>query len=129
MINRVKVFELEESSYQPKKYVLRFHPELFHCENTTGSFSIMAARVAGMPYGMYCRFCRDVLGAEIVGKNSAYPVVYFKKNQDTMMFVRLLNTRANLVLWEKEHPNWEEHQAELAEYQAKKEAMRNVSKT
>jgi hypothetical protein len=78
---------------------------------------------------MYCRFCRDVLGAEIVGKGSTYPVVYFKKNQDVLMFVRLLNTRANLVLWEKEHPQWREHQQELAEYKEKREALKNVSKT
>jgi hypothetical protein len=45
------------------------------------------------------------------------------------MFVRLLNTRANLVLWEKEHPQWREHQQELAEYKEKREALKNVSKT
>lgn len=126
---KVKVFELEESGYQPNKYILRFHPDRFYCENTTGSFAVMAARIAGLPYGMYCRFCRDVLGAEVVGKESMYPTVYFKKTPETLMFIRLLNSRANLVIWEKEHPNWKEHQEELAEYKAKQEAMRNVSTT
>ena len=126
---KVKVFELEESGYQPNKYILRFHPDRFYCENTAGSFAVMAARVAGLPYGMYCRFCRDVLGAEVVGKGSVYPTVYFKKTPETLMFIRLLNSRANLVIWEKEHPNWKEHQEGLAEYKAKWEATHNVPKT
>lgn len=126
---KVKVFELEESGYQPNRYILRFHPDLFYTESTNGSFSVMAARIAGLPYTMYCRFCRDVLGAEVVGKGSMYPVVYFKKTPETLMFVRLLNSRANLVIWEKEHPNWKEHQEELTEYKKKAEAMRNVSTT
>lgn len=129
MINRVKVFELDESGYQPNKYILLFHPDQFHCESTTGSFALMAARLLNISYADYCRLCRDVLGAEIVGKGSMYPIVYFKKNQETLMFVRLLNSRATAVMWEREHPDWEKHQQELAEYKAKWEATKNVSKT
>lgn len=125
MINRVKVFELEESSYQPNKYILRFHPELFHCDSTTGSFALMASRLLNISYPNYCRFCRDVLGAEVVGKNNRYPTVYFSKNQEVLMFVRLLNSRANMVLWERQHPDWREHQ----EFLAKKKEANNVSKT
>ena len=129
MINRIKVFELEESAYQPNKYILRFYPDRFHCENTTGSFAVMAARVAGLPYGMYCRFCRDALGAEIIGKGNMYPIVYFKKTSETMMFVRLLNARANLVLWEKDNRDWIQHQKQLLEHQQHLEELADVSKT
>ena len=95
---KVKVFELEESAYQPNKYILRFYPDRFYCENTTGSFAVMAARIAGLPYGMYCRFCRDALGAEIIGKNSKYPVVYFMKSPETTKLVDTLNARAAIIL-------------------------------
>lgn len=121
---KTKVFELEESGYQPNKYILIFHPDRFYSESTTGSFALMAARIAGLPYGMYCRFCRDVLGAEIVGKNSMYPIVYFQNNAATSAFVRLLNSRANLVIWEREHPDWKEHQEALAAHQVLTEEKR-----
>lgn len=129
MINRVKVFELEQSAYQPNKYIMLFHPDLFHCESTTGSFALMPARLLNISYADYCRFCRDVLGAEIVGKGNQYPVVYFKKNQDSLIFVRLLNARANYLLWEIDNPDWEKHQQELAEREAKWEELKHVSKT
>lgn len=107
---KVKVFELEESGYQPNKYILRFHPDRFYCENTAGSFAVMAARVAGLPYGMYCRFCRDVLGAEVVGKGNTYPIVYFQNTNEVRKFINLLNERANKIIQNRE-------------------VMRNVSKT
>ena len=51
----------------------------------------------------------------------------------TNAFVRLLNSRMNLVVWEREHPDWREHQDYLAqkekEKQAQKEATKNVSNT
>ena len=99
---KVKVFELEESGYQPNKYILRFHPDRFYCENTTGSFAVMAARVAGLPYGMYCRFCRDVLGAEVVGKGNTYPIVYFQNTNEVRKFINLLNERANKIIQNRE---------------------------
>lgn len=95
---KVKVFELEESGYQPNRYILRFHPDLFYTENTNGSFSVMAARVAGLPYTMYCRFCRDVLGAEVIGKGSTYPTVYFQNTDEVRKFINLLNERANKII-------------------------------
>ena len=128
-MNKVKVFELEESAYQTGKYVIRFHPELFCCESTEGSYALMAARLMGLSYANFCRFCRDNIQAEIIGKGHKYPVIYFKKNQESLMLVRLLNTRANLVLWEKNNPDWKEHQEFLAEKAKAREERFNVSKT
>lgn len=102
---KVKVFELEESGYQPNKYILRFHPDRFCCENTTGSFAVMAARIAGLPYGTYCRLCRDVFGAEVIGKGRTYPIVYFKKTVELTKFIDFLNERATLILQNRKEVN------------------------
>ena len=53
--------------------------------------------------------CRDCFGAEIIGKDSNYPVAYFKRSKEFDTLVDLLNARANMVLWEREHPDFEEH--------------------
>ena len=83
--------------------------------STYGSFNLLAARVMGLTYANYLRFCRDVVGAELMGKNSAYPLAYFRNDIKTKQFVRLLNSRMNLIMWEREHPNWSEHKEYLEE--------------
>lgn len=121
-INKV-CFEAEESVTMPGKYMVVPVHENFHLNHTTGSYNIIAARVMNLSYAQYLRFCRDIVGAEIVGKGTMYPVPYFKQNGTFYQFVKLLNNRANLILWEREHPNWQQHREELAEW----EKMNNVS--
>jgi Obg family GTPase CgtA-like protein len=58
--------------------------------------------------------------AEIIGKNSLYPSAYFKKTPKTSALVRLLNSRMNYVMWEREHPNWQEHEEFLKQREAAK---------
>jgi hypothetical protein len=53
--------------------------------------------------------CRDCFDAEIIGKDSMYPVAYFKFSEKLIDLIESLNARANLVLWEREHPDFEEH--------------------
>jgi hypothetical protein len=50
-----------------------------------------------------------------------YPVAYFSGGEMMSQLVRLLNNRANLVLWEAEHPDWKEHQEELKKMKEMKE--------
>ena len=102
-MSNIKIFYLEESPYQPGKYTLRFNLDKFHCEQTNGSFMLMAARLLGLSYADYCRFCRDAFGAEIIGKGSMYPICYFKNTSEVQNLLQILNTRANIVLWEREH--------------------------
>ena len=52
----------------------------------------------GFTYANYLRYCRDVIGGEIVGKNEKYPIVYFKKNKALIDFVELLNKRTKEIL-------------------------------
>ena len=120
---KVEYFTLEESPYKPGKYTLRINFDRLPEMRTTGSFNLLPARLLNLSYAQYLRFCRDIVGGEIVGKNSVYPVAYFSKTITTNAFVRLLNSRMNLVIWEREHPDWREHQ----EYLAQKEAAKHVS--
>lgn len=87
--------------------------ENFHLERTEGSFAVIGARLLNLEYHQYLRFLRDEFHGEIVGKNRLYPVVYFKRSPELDELVRLLNNRANMILWERENSEWLEHQKEM----------------
>lgn len=53
--------------------------------------------------------CRDCFGAVIYGKGNLYPVAYFDRTKELDSLIDNLNMRATAVLWEREHPNYEEH--------------------
>ena len=112
-------FKVEESPYNPGKYVITPIHENFCLKHTTGSYNIICARLMNLSYAQYLRFCRDLCGAEIVGKNAKYPIAYFPRGERVQALCRLLNSRANLVLWCQEHPDWREHQQELSAWEAK----------
>lgn len=108
-MKKVKCFVRDESASQPGKYIIRPIHENFFLESTEGSFNVIGARLMGLTYAQYLRMCRDIYGAEIIGKGDTYPVAYFNLSQNLQDLIEELNARANLVLWEREHPNFEEH--------------------
>lgn len=108
-MKKVKVFYRDESATQPGKYLIRADQDKFHLDSTEGSFNVICARLMGLTYAQYLRMCRDCFGAEIIGKGDTYPVAYFKLSQELQDLLDNLNVRANLVLWEREHPDFEEH--------------------
>lgn len=108
-MTKVKCFMREESAAHPGKWLVRPAHENFHLGETTGSYNLICARLFNLDYPDYLRMCRDCFGAEIVGKNSMYPVAYFKRSKELDALIELLNARANLVLWEREHPDFEAH--------------------
>ena len=114
-MKKVKCFMREESASYPGKYIIRPIHDNFHLDSTDGSFNVICARLMGLTYAQYLRMCRDCFGAEIIGKGSNYPVAYFKLSQELMDLIEQLNARANLVLWEREHPDFEEHAAYVKE--------------
>lgn len=114
-MKKVKCFMREESASQPGKYIIKPIHENFHLDSTTGSFNVICARLMGISYAQYLRMCRDEFGAEIIGKGSSYPVAYFKLSQGLQDLIDQLNIRANLVLWEREHPDYEQHAAYVKE--------------
>jgi hypothetical protein len=114
-MNKVKVFYRDESASHPGKYLIRANLDEFYLYSTTGSFHVIGARLMGLTYAEYLRMCRDCFGAEIVGKNSHYPYPIFKLSDKLEELIKNLNARANLVLWEREHPDFEEHAAYVKE--------------
>ena len=108
-MKKIKVFYRDESAMYPGKYMIRADLEKFYLGSAEGSYNIIQARLMGLTYAQYLRMCRDCFGAEIIGKDSKYPVAYFKPSKELDALIDNLNARANLVLWEREHPDFEKH--------------------
>lgn len=104
-MKKVEVFYLDESPYQPGKWMVRMHHDKFFCTSTEGSYHVLEARLLGLSYAWYLRMCRDELSAEIIGKGSLYPVAYFKDKLLGQKLCKLLNAAATQVCWEREHPD------------------------
>lgn len=103
-MNKTICFIKEESCYYPGKWIIRPVLDKFYLSYTTGSYMIIEARLLGVNYANFLRICRDVFGATIIGKNSKYPVAYFNNDEKLKLLLDILNTRANLVLWERNNP-------------------------
>lgn len=115
-----KVFYLDESAHNPKKYMIRVNVDLIPFTTTIGSLNLLPARLLNLTYAQYLRFCRDIIGADIKGKNCLYPVAYFDRNLISEQLVKLLNARTEFVLWEDEHPDYHEHEKALKEFERKR---------
>lgn len=107
-MKKEKIFYRDESASHPGKYIIRANHEKFRLDSTEGSFNIIGARLMGLTYANYLRMCRDVYDAEIIGKGSNYPYPVFKKAKKLEDLIEQLNTRANLVLCERETSEAEE---------------------
>ena len=114
-MKKIKCFQREESASYPGRYLIKPIHENFCLGPTEGSYNVICARVMGLTYAQYLRMCRDCFGAEIIGKGSMYPVAYFKLSEQLKDLIDGLNARATLVLWEREHPDFEEHAAFVKE--------------
>jgi hypothetical protein len=99
-----KIFYYEESPYHPGKYIITVHHDQFYCNGLPfgGSYHILQARVMNLSYAQYLRMCRDLFGAEIIGKKSMYPVAYFSKINLVSAVIDQLNLRATAILQNKE---------------------------
>ncbi len=102
-----KYFELEESIEYEGKYKLCINVEAFapYMGITSGSFGVMPARLLGLSYATYLRFCRDMLGAELIGRQDLYVQPYFQLNEETRLFIKILNKRADYIMDEAADPH------------------------
>ena len=114
-MKKEKIFYRDESASHPGKFMIRANLDKFYLLSTEGSYNIIGARLMGLTYAQYLRMCRDEFGAEIIGKGSLYPYPVFKFSKGLQDLIEELNARANLVLWEREHPDFEEHAALVKE--------------
>ena len=114
-----KCFEVVESPYNPSKFVISPIHDNFYLKSTSGSFNVICARLMNLSYANYLRVCRDVYDAEIIGKGTLYPVAYFNDKLKVNQLCKLLNARANQVLWDKEHEMSYEEMKELVDKETK----------
>ena len=122
----------EETPYNKGKYILALHHDESPFQNgTSGSYNVFLARIAGLSYADFLRMCRDEFGAEIIGKDKLYPVAYFNRSKELDALIDNLNARANLIIWEREHPNYKEHEKYVKEKNPRfyEEVINNVSNT
>ena len=98
-------FYLDESPIFKDKYVIRLNHDYFlFPHGTRGSFNVFIARLLNLSYAEHLRYCRDRLGAELIGKKTRYVVPYFDKNEVTKAFIKLLNKRMEYIMHEHEFP-------------------------
>ena len=98
-------FFLDESPVYKERYILRMNHNLFKFEGyTRGSYAVFPARVLNLSYADYLRYCRDRLGADLIGKRKRYVIAYFLKNDETKEFVKLLNKRMEYITNLVENP-------------------------
>lgn len=99
-----RYFYLEDSPYLETYQTIRLQHDNFPFPNgIIGSYNLLPARLLNLSYADYLRFCRDVLGANIVEKGTKYPVAYFRSTPEVQQFLKLLNKRAELAV--KLHDN------------------------
>ena len=103
------IFSLDSSPVNEGTYVIRINHNDFFIKGTTGSCNVIMARLFNVSFPDFLRLCRDEFGAELVGKNTLYPVPYFKQKALAQLLCDNLNARANTVLWERENQEAEEH--------------------
>lgn len=65
-----------------------------------GSGHVLQARLLGLSYAEYLRFCYHIADGAVTirGKNSLYPVAYWKKSEHLYLMVKLLNNKMDLAL-------------------------------
>lgn len=98
-----KYFYLNESPSNKGKYLIAVDSEDLPFESgMIGSYNVLVARLLNLSYAQYLRFARDILGADLVGKNFTYIIPYYKRSNELDQFIILLNKRMELVLQERE---------------------------
>lgn len=94
----VRYFYKEASPYHIDRYTIKLDFDKFPKMTTEGSYNVLCARVMGLNYADYLRMCRDIYGAEVIGKDSLYPVPYFKNDEFMQLLLRILNKRMKLIM-------------------------------
>ena len=90
-------FKAEESMAYSGKYMLVPIHDKLPLTCTFGSYNILAARLLNLEYADYLRYCRDVVGAELIGKNSCYVIPYFSDRAKLNKLISELNSRVELI--------------------------------
>ena len=103
----VNYYKVDESMNYPNKFMIYLDftklPSNFYF--TKGSYAVINARLLGIKFSDYCRLCRDVFGAELVGKGHTYPSIYFPNRQTALKLISLLNAKMECFIKTYENYN------------------------
>ena len=97
----MEYFIFDESPIQKGKFLLKPNHSLLPLNGTKGSYNLLAARLMNLSYADFLRMCRDLYGAEIIGKKSLYPVAYFSDCKVGQSLINELNKRVKILLNKK----------------------------
>ena len=86
-----KYFFIEESPYHNGYYSLRLDFDKIGFGELKGSANVFPARLLGLQYADYLRFCRDNYNATLFGKGRKYPVPLFKDKSKGNSLCTMLN--------------------------------------
>ena len=93
-------FWVDESVLCPGRYYIALNHEKLRILSCRGSCNIICARVIGLSYANYLRFCRDVYDGEIRGKNTGYPIVVFYDKKKAEELAEFLNKQVKHIILE-----------------------------
>lgn len=91
-------FIFDDSPIQKGKFLLRPNYPLLPLKGTKGSYNLLASRLMNLSYADFLRMCRDLYGAEIIGKNFMYPIAYFPNSKIGQPLIDELNKRVKILL-------------------------------
>lgn len=99
-----KYFYLDDIPGQPNVYAIRLNHDEFPFKTpVNGSYNIIMARLCGLDFADFLRMCRDILGANLIGRvGYSYPT--FKRTKEVEAFIKFLNARAEYALYCRKHP-------------------------
>lgn len=86
----MKAFRVDQSPLSGK-YMIYFGDEVYAYFKNPYYCGYYPARVLGMDFVEYFRFCRDQYHGTIYGKEG-YPYIQFEKEQDAQDLCKLLNS-------------------------------------
>lgn len=95
-------FFSEESAIERGKYLVRPDFDKLPKMYTSGSYAVLGARLLGLSYPDYLRYCRDAHNATLFGKNDKYITVYFNSKSDADGLAKILDAAAVKVMRELE---------------------------
>ena len=78
-------------------YMIKVNTELINLKGARGSLNVIPARVCGLAYAEYLRYCRSEFGAELRGKKG-YPYPVFKNKSNAQKLSKQLSERFNALI-------------------------------
>lgn len=99
-----KIFYVDDIPNEPGYYMVRLEYPQLPFDRIQSSLNVLAARVLGLSYAEYLRYCRDEFGAVLVGKNSLYVIAIYDSRAKAQKVADLLNTKITPYLkswWQK----------------------------